>query len=75
MNEPNEKPTDEIQPVLQKLGKGIQEEIPPHYKFALMVFHPDDKLGRLNYISNAEREVVLEMLKQFLYRQKAQNEN
>jgi hypothetical protein len=63
----NNKP-DEIQPVLKRLALGIREEIPAGFSFALLVFNPNDKTGKLNYISDAPREVVMELLKKFLYR-------
>jgi hypothetical protein len=45
----NDKP-DEIQPVLKRLALAMREEIPADYSFAILVFNPGDKAGRLNYI-------------------------
>lgn len=67
-NGENKPPIDEVQPVMQKLARGIQEELPTGWGFIVMAFPLDDKMGRLNYISNGSRKDVLEMLKQFLYR-------
>lgn len=61
---------NEVKEKMQKLARGIQEELPPDWGFVIMVFPLGDRLGRLNYISNGKREDVLELLKQFLYRNK-----
>jgi hypothetical protein len=66
MNEPNQEV--EIREKMQKLARGVQEELPPHWGFIIMCFPLDDKQGRLNYVSNGKREDVLQLLKEFLYR-------
>ena len=67
------KQEQEIRDRMKKLGGGIQEELPPNWGFALMVFPLGDKQARLNYISNGKRSDVMDLLRQFVYRSKNGN--
>lgn len=64
----NDQP-NEVQEKLQKLARGIIEEIPPQWGFILMAF-PLDKSGRLNYVSNGKRSAVMDLLRKFVNRTK-----
>jgi hypothetical protein len=61
---------NEVREQMQKLARGVQEELPPDWGFIIMAFPINDPLGRLNYISNGNRDAVLKLLKEFLYRNK-----
>lgn len=57
----------EIEKVLQKLAKFLDGEMPPGHGFTLFIFEKGGK--NVFYISNAQRESMLGVLKEFIARQ------
>ena len=68
-NDPRHGPMDEeIRKVSNDIGRLIGGVLPPEYGFALLVFGLNDAPGRMNYISNANREDMLAALKELIAR-------
>lgn len=59
----------------QIIGKVITKMIPPGWGFSLFVFPFDDREGDLTYISTAQREDFLTMLKNFIKHSEASPED
>jgi hypothetical protein len=68
-NDPRHGPLDEaIRAKAQNIGRLIGMSLPGDYGFALLVFGLGDKPGRMNYISNANREDMLTAMKELIAR-------
>jgi len=59
---------EEIRKVANHIGGAIGSALPPGYGFALLVFGLGETAGRMNYISNADREDMLAALKELVAR-------
>lgn len=51
---------------LQQIGRMVDELLPDKWGFFLMAFPFEDADGRMNYISNAQREDILKLMKEFI---------
>lgn len=68
-NDPRHGPMDEeIRKVGNDVGKIIGSVLPPGYGFALLIFGTGESAGRMNYISNANRDDMLAALKELIAR-------
>ncbi len=56
---------------MNKIGKQLSQVF-PGYGFTLFIFDFNDK-GRLNYISNAERESMIKLLEEFIEKVKGES--
>lgn len=50
---------------LQKMAEQISKELPPKHGFILLAFPFDDN-SRLHYVSNCQRQDVIEAMKEFI---------
>jgi hypothetical protein len=64
---------EEVRRQANDLGRLIGSAIPPDYGFALLIFGMGESKGRMNYISNAERETMTEALRELLARWEGQS--
>lgn len=62
------RPLDELEKRAAAIGKTIATALPPDVCFLLMVFDVGEG-GHLTYLSNANREDVMAMLREFLQKQ------
>lgn len=51
---------------MQRIANLVNEEIPAHWGFFVMTFPFDGNRGRMNYVSNAKREDIAKLMKEFL---------
>lgn len=51
---------------MQQIARMIDEELPQGWGFFLMAFPFNHEPGRMNYVSNAKRETVHELMREFL---------
>jgi len=65
MNDAKDKYTREW---MQLIGGVVKEVIPEGYGFFVFVFPFGDEHGRSNYISNGNREDVIQTMKEFIKR-------
>jgi hypothetical protein len=56
---------------MQNLGRFLDEALPQGWGFFLMVFPFNDAPGRMNYVSNSNREDVLKLMKEFITKTEA----
>lgn len=52
--------------VMQRIARLVDEELPHGWGFFVMCFPFNDGQGRMNYASNARRENVHELMREFL---------
>jgi hypothetical protein len=73
--EQEEPAEDSIRPMLNGLGRAIADLLRQHnqttgdhYAFCLLMFQTGTSNGRMNYLSNANREDMLDSMAEFLER-------
>jgi hypothetical protein len=59
---------DAIRDQAQSIGKKIASALPDGWGFALLVFPLGEANGRMNYLSNADRETMVTALKELVAR-------
>jgi hypothetical protein len=70
--DPRHGPMDEaIIQTANKIGGLIGASLPPQWGFALLIFPFGESEGRMNYISNANRETMLRSLEELVANMKA----
>ena len=52
--------------VMQDLARYVESKIGKKYGFAILIYEHDTDKGRLNYVSNSDREDVVEAMKEFI---------
>jgi hypothetical protein len=62
---PEEKEDQQVRARMQRLGNLIDKELPYGWGFVMLAF-PFGKDGRMNYVSNAEREDVVRSMYEFI---------
>lgn len=68
-HDPRHDPMDEeIRRVANDIGARIGSALPPNYGFALLIFGTGESEGRMNYISNADRDEMVAALKELIAR-------
>ena len=60
---------------MQKIAHLVNEELPDGWGFFVMAFPFNDGQGRMNYVSNAQREDVHKLMTEFLQKGGAQNQH
>lgn len=56
---------NDIRESLQDVGRAVQVRLPPNTGFVVLAFDFDVQ-GRLEYVSNADREGVVKTMKEFI---------
>jgi hypothetical protein len=51
---------------MQKIAHLVNEELPAGWGFFVMAFPFNDAPGRMNFVSNAERDHIYELMKEFI---------
>lgn len=51
---------------MQELAQHIQKQLGDKYGFCLLVYEHNTSSGRLNYVSNSQREDVVKAMKEFI---------
>jgi hypothetical protein len=76
MENPNrQEPKRPIRDRMQEMARAVDDHLPNGYCFIVMAF-PVGKGGRLEYASNADREDVLKVMKEFIkYNESGENFN
>lgn len=59
---------EEVEKALRGIAEKISHEIPDSYGFTLLIFNFGPG-GSMFYISNAERDSMVEAMKEFIHRQ------
>jgi hypothetical protein len=68
-HDPRHGPMDEeVRKVGNDIGRLIGQTLPPDYGFALLIFGINEGKGRMNYISNADRDDMVAALHELLAR-------
>jgi hypothetical protein len=57
---------------MQGLARFIDGELPSNWGFVIMAFPFGDSLGRMNYVSNGNRDDVVAAMKEFIKKTEAQ---
>jgi hypothetical protein len=52
--------------LMQALATALNEVLPQNWGFVLLCFPFDHEPGRMNYVSNANREDVLKVMQEFI---------
>lgn len=52
--------------VMQDLARHIQSKIGKNYGFSLLIYEHNNDTGRMNYVSNSQREDVIKAMKEFI---------
>jgi hypothetical protein len=51
---------------MQEIAKYIQGKIGKNYGFSVLIYEHGEGTGRLNYVSNSQREDVVKAMKEFI---------
>jgi hypothetical protein len=51
---------------MQDIARYIQKQIGPQYGFTVLIYEHNTDSGRMNYVSNSQREDVIKAMKEFI---------